>query len=827
MNRRTDPQRPGLAHHSRRAPPPVAAPVARGVHVLLALIALSASGAVGAQSGDGDEAPVAPVTPALGLKPSTILQETLPEGARQAAPTFISGDRIEGQTEGVTAVEGSAELRRHDILIRADRLQINQSNNESRATGNVFINRDGNRFRGPDLQLNVDTFKGTFTQPTFDLLENEGKGDASRVDFLDKDHADAFDARYSTCPRTPGAEWMPDWMVRASRIEFDNVEEIGKATNGVLEFQGVPILGAPYFTFPLTDARKSGLLPPTLNIDNISGLEFTQPYYLNLAPNFDATLYPTYMSKRGVDLGAEFRYLQPGYYGQVRGAYMPQDQLRDADRWGYSLQHQQNLTNFSNQLGAYGTAGLYLNLNRVSDDDYWRDFPRATTSLTTRLLASDAVVNWGRGPWAVSAGTYRWQTLQDIDAPITPPYDRLPSIAARYGQGDARIAGLGGWDWSVLTEFTRFESNPLLTRQTNGSRTLSVAEISRRWLAPGWFIKPRAQLHATHYNFDNPLLNGSRSATRVVPTASLDSGLVFERDASYFGRSFVQTLEPRAFFTWTPFRDQSLLPNYDSATIDFNLASIFSENVFGGNDRISDTRALTLGVSSRLLDPDTGAEMVRVGVAQRYLFQDQNVFLPNASGLPGGDPVTERLSDILVATRVQWSPRWSIDTNVQFNPSSRESVRTTLGGRYTPGNYRVFSAAYRLQRGTSEQFDIGWQWPLNDLWSTPSYEKVPGRGLGPGQWYSVGRVNYSVPDKKVVDLVAGFEYDAGCWVGRVVLERLQRSGATANQRILFQLEFTGFSRIGSNPLRTLKENVPRYQYLREEINPPSRFQQYD
>ncbi|MGE0097484.1 MAG: LPS-assembly protein LptD [Hydrogenophaga sp.] len=827
MNRRTHPQRIGLAHHSRRAPHFVAAPVARGVHVLLALLALGVLASPGwarAQSGDGDEAPAAP---ALNLRPSGMLLEALPDEARQQAPTFISGDRIEGQTGGVTAVEGAAELRRHDIVIRADRLQINQSNNDARATGNVLVNRDGNRFRGPDLQLNMDTFQGRFTQPTFELLENEGKGDASRVDFLDKDHANAFDARYSTCPRTPGADWMPDWMVRASRIEFDNVEEIGKATNGVLEFKGVPILGAPYFTFPLTDARKSGLLPPTLNIDNISGLEFTQPYYLNLAPNFDATLYPTFMSKRGVDLGAELRYLQPTYAGQVRGAFMPSDQLRDADRWGYTLQHQQNLTDLTNRLGAPGAAGLYLNLNRVSDDDYWRDFPRATASLTTRLLASDAVLSWGRGPWAVSAGTYSWQTLQDIDAPITPPYDRLPSIAARYSRGDARIAGLGGWDWSVLTDFTRFESNPLLTGQTNGSRTMSVAEISRRWLAPGWFIKPRAQLHATHYNFDNPLANGARSATRVVPTVSLDSGLVFERDASYLGRSFVQTLEPRAFFTWTPYRDQNLLPNYDSATNDFNLASIFSENVFGGNDRISDTRALTLGVSSRLLDPDSGAEVLRVGVAQRYLFEDQNVILPNARGLPGGDPVTERLSDILVATRVQWSPRWSIDTNVQFNPSNRESVRTTLGGRYTPGNYRVVSAAYRLQRGTSEQFDIGWQWPLNDLWGEPAHTKVPGRGLGPGQWYSVGRVNYSVPDKKVVDLVAGFEYDAGCWVGRVVLERLQRSGATANQRILFQLEFTGFSRLGSNPLRTLKENVPRYQYLREEINPPSRFQQYD
>lgn len=798
--------------------------MARAVHGLLAAVACSAllvPAAVRAQSGDGDE----PVSSGMNLKPSRLLQESLPPEAAQQAPTFVSGDRIEGQTDGVTTIEGSAELRRHETVIRADRLELDQRSSEAKAKGNVLINRNGDRFEGPELQLNVDTFEGFFIKPEFTLLKNEGKGDASRLDFLGEDKATAHDARYSTCPRTPGADWMPAWLIRATRIEFDNVAETGTATGGALEFKGVPILGWPRFTFPLTDARKSGLLPPTINLDNINGLELTLPYYLNIAPNLDATIYPTLMSKRGVDLGAEVRYLQPDYAGQVRGAFLPSDPLRNDDRWGYSLQHAQNLSNTG--LGFGGSAGLNLNFNRVSDDNYWRDFPRAGGTLTNRLLASDAVYSWNRGPWALSAGMFSWQTLQDIDAPIVPPYDRLPSVALRYTRDDGVIAGVNDWNYTLTSEYTRFESNPLLTRQTNGSRSLAIAELSRRWQAPGWFIKPRTQLHATQYQFDNPLANGSRSASRVLPTVSLDSGLIFERDARYFGRNFVQTLEPRAFFTWTPYSDQSLLPNYDSAANDFNFATIFSENAFGGNDRISDTRAFTVGASSRLLDPDTGAEVVRVGLAQRYLIRDQNVFLPNATGVAGGAPVTERFSDILLATRVQWTPRWMVDTNFQYSPGAGESVRTTLGVRYMPSRYRVFSAAYRLQRGSSEQYDFGWQWPLNDLWEKPATTGVPGRGLGAGQWYSVGRINYSVPDRKVVDLVAGFEYDAGCWIGRVVLERLQRSAASANQRILFQLEFTGFSRLGSNPLKTLKENVPRYQYLREEINPPSRFQQYD
>jgi len=824
LNRRTDLsslQRPRAALAS---PLFVKAPVARAVHGLLAAVAWSAllaPAGVRAQSGDGDE----PVSSGVNLKPSRLLQESLPPEAAQQAPTFASGDRIEGQTDSVTTIEGSAELRRHDTVIRADRLELDQRNSEAKATGNVLINRNGDRFEGPELQLNVDTFEGFFTKPEFTLLKNEGRGDASRLDFLGEDKATAHDARYSTCPRTPGADWMPAWLIRATRIDFDNVAETGTATGGALEFKGVPILGWPRFTFPLTDARKSGLLPPTINLDNINGLELTLPYYLNIAPNLDATIYPTLMSKRGVDLGAEVRYLQPDYAGQVRGAFLPSDPLRNDDRWGYSLQHAQNLSNTG--LGFGGSAGLNLDFNRVSDDNYWRDFPRAGGTLTNRLLATNAVYNWNRGPWAVSAGMYSWQTLQDIDAPIVPPYDRLPSVALRYSRDDGAMAGVNDLNYSLTSEYTRFESNPLLTRQSNGSRSLAIAEISRRWQAPGWFIKPRTQLHATQYQFDNPLADGSRSASRVLPTVSLDSGLIFERDASYFGRNFVQTLEPRAFFTWTPYKDQSLLPNYDSAANDFNFATIFSENVFGGNDRISDTRAFTVGASSRLLDPDTGAEVVRVGLAQRFLIRDQNVFLPNATSVAGGAPVTDRFSDVLLATRVQWTPRWTVDTNFQYSPGAGESVRTTLGVRYMPSRYRVFSAAYRLQRGSSEQYDFGWQWPLNDLWDKPVTTGVPGRGLGAGQWYSVGRINYSVPDRKVVDLVAGFEYDAGCWIGRVVLERLQRSAASANQRILFQLEFTGFSRLGSNPLKTLKENVPRYQYLREEINPPSRFQQYD
>ena len=758
---------------------------------------------------------------------STRLADRLPGDAQAQTPIWLFGRELRGDVDQRTVVEGEVELRRHDVVLRADRLEHDVPSNTVVATGGVRINLRGDRLQGERLELQLDTSVGRVERPTFSFLRAGGHGDASVVMLEGESRMVAQNVRYTTCPRPDAATWSPDWHVSAERIVFDQTDDTGTATDGVLHFKGVPLLASPWVSFPLSDQRKSGVLPPTLNIDNRSGLEVTLPYYLNLAPNRDATLYPTLMSRRGLDLGAEYRYLDRSHSGVLRGAYMADDRLRNDDRWAASLKHQH----------ALGNAGplpmtLRLDLNRVSDDNYWRDFPRTSTSLTERLLPSDVVLTSGVGAWSFNAGAYRWQTLQDVTAPIVAPYDRVPSLSARYQPESLSWSPDGSWSFHITTDVTRFETRrtPQVgardqTTDVNGTRWLGIAQIGRTWEAPGWFLRPQLRLHARQYQFDLPVgPAGERQAREgfVIPTASVDAGLFLDRDATVLGRSVVQTLEPRLFYTSTPFREQGYLPTYDSAAFDFSLASVFSPNTFGGHDRIADLRALTVGVTSRLLSPDTGVEWLSVGAAQRIRLQDQRVVLP------GQTRITERVSDVLLGGSLNWDPTWSLNGTVQFNPRSSESVRTTLGARYHPGNYRVFNAAYRLQRGESELIDVGWQWPLRDLWgdATPTGAQ-PGGGLGPGMWYSVGRLNYSVPDRRVVDLIAGFEYDAGCWIGRVVLERLQQSQTSANQRILFQLEFSGFSRLGSNPLQTLRNNIPRYQYLREQINPPSRFERYD
>ena len=790
----SEPQRKGA--HARFA-----------LHPVAVLVGLLLQGALAhAQDGQTTEPP-------LVLRPSPQLQETFADDVRKGMPTFVSGDRTEGQTDRSTVLEGNAELRRGDTVIRADRLEYLQADDLAKATGNVYVNQAGNIYEGTELQLRVEAFEGFFKNPRYQFLRTEGHGDASRIDFIDEQRSIIHDATYTTCRRVAGPNWLPDWLLRATVLHIDQEEDVGLAEGGVLSFKQVPILAVPAISFPLSDKRKSGLLPPTVGLDNVNGVEITQPYYWNIAPNRDATIYPTVMSKRGVELGAQFRYMENNYQGQTRLDYMPNDKLRERDRWGFYALHNGTV---DTGIAAIGNVGLSLNLNRVSDDNYWRDFSRAMPGLTQRLLPNDVNVGWGKGYFNAGFRASKWQTLQDVSTPITPPYDRLPQVFGKYSRFD-----VNGLDFSVEADYTKFRADRVRTGQPNAERSYTMAQVSHPWAAPGWFITPRLQMHATNYQFDAALANGQRTASRVLPTASLDSGLVFERSTSFFGRSFTQTLEPRAFYVYTPYRDQSLLPNYDSAANDFNFATVFTENAFGGQDRISDSNLLTLGTTTRLLDPDTGAEAARFGIAQRLRFSDQRVTMP------GQTPVSERLSDVLLGTTINWTPQWSFDGTVQYNPDTQRSIRSVIGGRYNPGNYRLINAAYRTQRGVSEQIDIGWQWPLNDLWGDRGEDKGAGRGLGPGRWYSVGRLNYSMQDRKLVDTVVGLEYEADCWIGRIVMERLQSSSTTSNKRILFQLEFVGFTRLGSSPLQTLKQNIPRYQYLREQTTVPSRFSNYD
>jgi LPS-assembly protein len=750
------------------------------------------------------------------LQASPQLNETPSAQQRREAPIFLQGDRISGRSDLDTLVEGDAVMRKADTTIRADRLEYDQPTDQARAVGHVRINRAGNRYEGALLELKVERFEGFFQQPVYHFANSDAHGEAARADFLDENHTVVYEASYTTCRRLPGPSWMPDWVLRAASISLDNDEEVGVANGAYLYFKGVPILPVPAISFPLTERRKSGLLPLTAGFDNLSGTTLALPYYWNIAPNRDAVITPTLMSARGVDVGMTYRYLEPGYSGRVVVDSMPGDKLRDLDRWGLVWAHSGTL---DTGLPNVGPVALALNINRVSDDNYWRDFNSVETFLTQRLLPGDAVANWSSGPLSGSVHVLKWQVLQDPTSPIVPPYDRVPQITAHTGQSNVL-----GVDWSLDADFTQFEADRIRTGQPNAQRSFALAQISRPWLAPQGFITPKLQLHAAAYQFDARLADGSQNASSVVPTFSLDSGLVFERGSNLLGRDYVQTLEPRAFYVYTPYRNQSHLPNYDTGAADFNFASIYMENAFVGHDKISDNNLLTLGLTTRFLDPDSGSQYARFGIAQRLRVEQQQVTINGAAS-----PAQAGLSDVLLGAEVNLNERWTLDSTTQYNPLIAQSVRATVGARYNPGPYRVVNAAYRFQRDVSEQVDLSWQWPINDLWGDRGQDLGAGRGQGEGRYYALGRTNYSMDQSKLVDTLLGVEYDAGCWLARVVYARTQTSTSTAVERWIFQLEFVGFTRIGTaDPRATLTQNISRYQNLRDAgTTSNSRFSNYE
>ena len=746
--------------------------------------------------------------------------------AQEGAPTFLQADRISGRSGAETVMEGDAVLKKPGLVIQADQLEYDQLSDLAKATGHVRIQRNGNRYEGTAGEITVDSMEGFMDNMRYSFEQNGSHGEALRAEFADEAHSTLFQTTYTTCRRDAVAGWTPAWIIRAVELNLDNDEDIGTAQSAYLEFKGVPILPIPPMGFPLSEKRKSGFLPPTLGLDNTNGLEVTTPYYWNIAPNRDATISPTLMASRGLNLTSEYRYLESDYLGVLKTAVLPNDQLRGSDRWGLAFKHQARL---DTQVGGVGWG---LNINRVSDDNYWRDFASlaytgqtitgpagaigAAQALSAagqaanafadpsagalRLLPSQLNAGWGSGYFSSSFMVQKWQVLQDASAYIVKPYERLPQITGRYARINDR-----GWDWSIDGDFTRFSSYAELTGQPNADRGVLWGQISRPWLAPQGYITPKLQLHTVAYQYQDLSYYGNRDTSSSVPTFSLDSGLVFERDSQWGNQAIVQTLEPRAFYVYTPYYQQYQQPNYDTGANDFNFASIYLENAFSGHDKVSDNNLLTLGLSSRFLDRETGAQFARFGFAQRLRFEDQNVGInSSASAAAAG------VSDFLVGGAININERWVFDSLLQYNPLTNQSVRSTAGARYSPGPYRVLNLAYRLTRNTSEQVDTSVQWPLNKVWPVQTEEEAPATG----RYYGLARANYSLYDGRMVDTLLGLEYDAGCWLGRVVLQRSQLDINSSVQSVFFQLEFVGFSKLGISPEKALANSIPRYQPLR-------------
>lgn len=696
------------------------------------------------------------------------------------APSTVSAEQMTGHPDREVTLERDVEIIHGSTVVNSDHAVYRQVENQIEASGHVRMQRFGDRYTGDELKLQIDTGQGYVLHPTYRLERNNAQGKAERIDFEAEDRARVTEGTYSTCE---GPD--PDWYLRAATLNLDTGTDTGVASRSVLYFKGAPILAAPTMSFPLSDARKSGVLPPTLAQTSNGGLEVMVPYYFNIAPNRDLTVYPKVITQRGLQLGASGRYLSETYSGQTNIEALFNDQKTKTNRYAVSSTHTQALL-----------PGLTYawNLNAASDDDYPNDFTRTITTASQRMLLRDMGLNYGSSFWTVGAHVSNYQVLQDPAAEITRPYDRLPQLTLQAGRQDVH-----GFDWNVSTELTRFAwradvpPTPANLDRVRGDRSFVNTSLSFPVIRPGYFVTPRIALDATAYRLQYPMDSAPAlsptSLSRVVPTLSLDSGLVFERDAHFFGKPMTQTLEPRLFYVKTPFRDQSLFPNFDTAEADLSFAQLFTENRFVGHDRISDANQITAAVVSRYIE-ESGAERMRFALGQRFYFSEQRVTL--------GAVTDQSRSDILASATARLSASLNVDANLQYSQTLHSTNRANFGVRWQPAPKKVMNLVYRRDRlNNLEQFDVSGQWPVAN------------------RWYAVGRANYSLPDSKIVEGLLGMEYKADCWVFRAVGQRIPTATAKATTGIFFQLELNGLARLGSNPLDALRTSVPGYQLVNQ------------
>ena len=738
----------------------------------------------------------APVSPAAESgrchRPDTSMQAVAPvqtsgEDRPAAGVTRVNADQVAGQSDVQVRAEGGVIVERDNQVINAEWIDYNQPEDRIRAGDSFTLEQDSGRVSGEALDYHLSTRQGEAKNARFEA-ENDGRrlqgsGETVRMDGENRYRLEQ--ARFNTCD--PGDD---SWYIQAASIEADYTRNVGVARHARLVFGGVPVFYTPWIDFPLNGNRKSGFLVPTLS-GGSDGVEVSLPYYLNLAPNYDATITPKLYSRRGLQLNGQFRYLQPAYRGEAELSVLPKDQLSEHDtRVKFDWNHQQQ---FSDTLSGG------VDYHQVSDDDYYRDFYNRNDIATNVNLNRQAWLShqtplWG-GRLNSFATVQKYQTLANADGYEDAPYALLPRLSAQWSRR------LSAWDLNVYGQFTRFSHSD----KQQGTRLVFNPSISAEFNRPWGFIRPKFQIDATYYDLDNFGSQQGRSLSRVLPIFSVDSGMIFERETSWQGRRYVQTLEPRLFYTYIPTKEQNDLPLFDTAENSFSFGQLFRENRFSGHDRINAANFLTTAVQTRLYNADNGAERLRAGIGQRLYFSRDDVLLDGSK--------TQRSSgrsDILAFADGRLTDNLWINSDVHYNTTQNVADRYNLGLRYSPEPGKTVSLRYQYRRdgeiyddvyGKIRQADVAFQWPLK-------------RNL-----YLVGRHSYSFTERKPVEHLLGMQYisNCGCWSVSAVGQYYVNGVNSSKTAFFVQLRLRDLSSLGNNPLQQLRQSVPGYTDI-EEVN---------
>lgn len=768
-------------------------------------------------------------------------------------PSFTESDALRADAEENVLLTGNAATRRQDAVLKAQSIDFNKQSSVMDASGSGRLIRDGSIINGPQIHYDTENGTGTVSQPNF-WLESGGVGIGSWADVFSRSQMSVKDVTYTGCP-CPN----PAWYMQMDTLDLDFDANEGVARNGVLYFKDVPILASPYMTFPIKKERKSGFLIPTFASTSTTGFDYTQPYYFNLAPNYDATLLSRTMTKRGEQLGGEFRWMDgfmgtvpyaPGSYvrgervtqfdtmmfdrAEFAGTYLNNDLQTQTSRWLYTTSGIKSLNN--GFYGAWAASG-------VSDPNYFKDFATiGANQIPTTVLPRSGMLGWNNGFWQASAQYVTFQTLSDPSNPIVAPYNKVPELVF-----NGAVYNKNGFDLQIENTATQFSmpvngTNLYASTFPDGQRFKSYAQVSYPSVHPGWYVTPKAGMFVSQYNTNWKDLTGVGDRlpnnSLAVPIMSLDTGMTFDRSTTLFDQAATQTLEPRLYYLYVPYQNQSNFPVYDTTLADFSYSQAFQENIFtGGWDRVANANQVTAGLTTRYLDAESGFERMTFSVAQQYYFEDQKVTLPYEV------PRTNTKSLFLFDTTAALTDTLGTVATLQYNPYTGVFDRAQLAARWHPQRQSVISGSWRYQvmpqptsiyqtRG-QDQLSVSFQWPLAE------------------KWYTVGRVDYSFINNPESYQLPGFtqsllglEYKGDCcWAARVIMQRyavnplLYNTTATTaatlprsnsyNTAVFFQLELSGLGALGSNPMGLLAKSVAGYENITPTVPNVTKFERYE
>ena len=661
---------------------------------------------------------------------------------------------------------GGVLLRRGDKLAGADAAIFDPDQRALHLLGQVRYEDPATQILSDSAEFSYDSGRIVFEGAEFALGNSNSRGSADHLLINQQGQLQLDEVSYTTCP--PGSK---DWELQARAIDLDTRSGVGTARDIKLRFKNVPILWAPYISFPIGDARKSGLLTPEIGSTGRSGNEIRVPYYWNIAPNYDATITPRLLTERGLQLQTELRYLTEINDGSLVAQYLPDDEQLDRARHLLSVNHR---TLFRN-----GWRNL-IDFREVSDNQYFEDLGGSLSLSSITQLNQSVSFDWHNDNMSFFGQVQNHQTLDDAILPPDMPYQRVPQLLFS-GYWPEQFMGLAA---AIDGELVNFDRDVGVT----GWRLNVSPQLELPLGQPGWFVKPAVALDHTRYDLSNTLPGEDSEPSRSLPIASLDAGLILERAMKNFkGSRRIQTIEPRVLYVHIPHREQDDLPVFDTIIPDLNFVQLFRKNRFLGIDRIGETDQISFGITSRVLDVSTGNELVTATIGHTRYLSDQQVTLP------GGAPANSESSDYIAEVRFLLYQNLNFDFGHQWGGSNNNTSRSEARLQYRPTSNRILNLAYRYRRSSIEQGDVSWVWPLSTKWNF------------------VGRYNYSFRDQKVLEQFFGLEYESCCWGLRLFArEYISTRDGTSDSAIGLQLVLKGMTSVGTAADKLLERGILGY-----------------